>query len=170
METLQAIKTRRSIRNYTSEPISRQHMRQLLEAAMHAPSAANQQAWHFIVIDDRKTLDAIPDFHPYCAFIKKAPAAIVLCGNMLEERFNGMFWAQDCSAATQNLLLAAHSLGLGGVWLAVYPIQVRINGLRKLLNMPEHLIALNIVSLGYPERENREVERYDATKVTWNRF
>ena len=170
METLQAIKTRRSIRKYTPEPISEQDIRTLLEASMHAPSAANQQAWHYIVIDDRDILDAIPGFHPYCAFIEQAPAAIVVCGNMIQEKFKGMFWAQDCSAATQNLLLAAHAMGLGGVWLAVYPIEERVDGLRKLLDIPDHLIPLNVVSLGYPAGEARQADRYDGEKVTWNRF
>lgn len=170
MDALTAIQTRRSVRKYTGEPVTKEEMDKLLAAAMQAPSAANQQAWHFIVVDQRDTLDAIPSFHPYCAFITEAPAAVIVCGDMERERFDGMFWAQDCSAATQNLLLAAHALGLGAVWLAVYPIEERVEGLRKLLNIPPHLVPLNAVALGRPAGELAEADRFDPAKVSYNRF
>ncbi len=170
MDTLAAIKTRRSIRKYTQEPIGKDALRTLVEAAMFAPSAANQQAWHYIIIDERKLMDAIPTFHPYCPFITSAQAAVVVCGDLERERFNGLFWVQDCSAATQNLLLAAHAQGIGATWLAVYPIQERINGLRELLAIPDHLVPLNVVSLGMPAGDVRSADRYDEGKVSWNRF
>lgn len=170
MDALQAIRTRRSVRRYRPDPVPAELVRTLLEAAMLAPSAANQQAWHFVMIDERDLLDRIPRFHPYCPFIRQAPLAVAVCGDLSRERLGGAFWVQDCSAATQNLLLAAHGLGLGGCWLAVYPIEERIQGLRQLLNLPEHLIPLNVVSLGYPEEPGRAVDRFDPSRVTHNRF
>jgi len=170
MDTLEAIRTRRSVRRYQPNPVPEELVRKLLEAAMLAPSAANQQAWHFVVLDERDLMDRIPSFHPYCPFIREAPLAVVVCGDLQRERLDGAFWVQDCSAATQNLLLAAHALGLGGCWLAVYPIEERIQGLRRLLALPEHLMPLNVISLGYPAEPRRAVERYDPARVTRNRF
>jgi len=168
LETLQAIATRRSVRQYTPEPVSDAQVRILLEAAMAAPSAANQQAWQFVVVDRRELLDQIPSFHPYCRFIRQAPLAVVVCGDLSREKLEGRFWVQDCSAATQNLLLAAHAIGLGGCWLAVYPVEERIDGLRRLLHLPEHLVPLNAVALGHPDGPPKTAERYDPTRVLWN--
>jgi nitroreductase len=168
MDTLEAIRTRRSVRQYSAEPVAEADVRALLEAAMAAPSAANQQAWHYVVVDRRELLDRIPTFHPYCAFLRQAPLAVVVCGDLSRERFEGRFWVQDCSAATQNLLLAAHALGLGGCWLAVYPIAERIDGLRRLLHLPGHLVPLNAVALGHPARPPRPAERFDPARVSWN--
>ena len=168
METLEAIRTRRSVREYTSEAVGAGDVQALLEAAMAAPSAANQQAWHFVVVDRRELLDRIPTFHPYCPFLRQAPLAVVVCGDLSRERLGGQFWAQDCSAATQNLLLAAHALGLGGCWLAVHPIEERIEGLRSLLHLPPHLVPLNVVALGHPARQPRPAERFNPDRVSWN--
>ncbi|MBE0617953.1 MAG: nitroreductase family protein [Proteobacteria bacterium] len=170
MDTLEAIRTRRSVRRYTADPVAEEHVRVLLEAAMLAPSAANQQAWHFVVIDEREILDRIPDFHPYCAFLREAPLGVAVCGDLRRERFNGMFWVQDAAAATQNLLLAARALDLGTCWLAVYPIEERVQGLRKLLRLPSHLVPLNVVSLGHPAEPARDAQRYDPARVTRNRW
>jgi len=130
MEILEAIKTRRSIRKFTDKKVSKEDINTLkvskedintlLEAAMQAPSAGNQQPWEFIVIDDRKILDVIPDFHPYSKMLKESPIAILVCGKIDATKYCG-YWVQDCSAATQNILLAAHGVGLGAVWLGIYP-------------------------------------------------
>ena len=170
MNTLEAIRTRRSVRRYTSEPVSEKDVQVLLEAAMAAPSAANQQAWHFVVIDERVLLDRIPDFHPYCPFIREAPLGIVVCGDLSLDRTDGMFWVQDCSAATENLLLAAHAIGLGAVWLAVYPIDERVQGIRDLLALPEHLVPLNIIAVGHPAEVPPPSHRFDPARVSRNRF
>lgn len=170
MDALEALRTRRSVRKYAPDPVPEEQVRLILEAAMLAPSAANQQAWHFVVVDDRGLLDRIPEFHPYCAFIRQAPLGVVVCGDLRRERFGGLFWVQDGSAATQNLLLAAHALGLGACWLAVYPIEERVAGLRKLLGLPDHLVPLNVVSVGRPAEPARSASRYDPARVTRNRF
>lgn len=168
MDVHEAIRTRRSVRSYTPERISELEVEALLRAAMQAPSAANQQAWHFVVIDERSLLDRVPEFHPYCAFIREAPMAIAVCGDLGREKFGGKFWVQDCSAATQNLLLEAHALGLGAVWLAVYPIDERVRGVRDLLNLPDTLVPLNLVCLGHPSKAVPPADRFDAGRVSRN--
>ena len=139
MDAMEAILTRRSVRQYTDGSIPEDTINKLLEAAMSAPSAGNQQPWQYIVIDDRSVLDDIPKVHPYSGMLKQAPLAIVVCGDMDRERHKG-YWVQDCSAATQNLLIAARALGLGAVWLGVYPLEDRIKGISQLLNLPQSVI------------------------------
>jgi len=168
METLEAILTRRSIRRYTDEPVSAEAKETILRAAMHAPSAVNQQPWHFVVIDDRALLDRIPDFHPYSSFLREAPAAVVVCGDLERDRLGASYWVQGCSAATQNLLLAAHAIGLGAVWLGVYPMKERVEGVRRLLRLPDNLVPLNIISLGHPAETPAQVDRFDPSRVSRN--
>jgi nitroreductase len=167
MDAIEAIKTRRSIRHFTQEPVPESLIRELLEAAMFAPSAGNQQPWHFVVIDDEKLLQQIPTVHPYAAMVREARAAIAVCGNLQREKHQG-FWVQDCSAACQNLLLAAHALGLGAVWLGVYPREERVKGLRTLLQLPEEIIPLALIPVGFPREEKGTVDRFDELKISWN--
>ena len=124
--------TRRSIRKYKATPISEAVVYELIRAGMNAPSAGNAQPWHFVVIRERQLLDAVPEFHPNAQMIKEAPMAILVCGDERLEKYHG-FWVQDCSAATQNILLAAHDRGLGAVWLGIYPLEERVVGMRRLL-------------------------------------
>ena len=127
METLQAIATRRSIRKFLGKPVSSDTVRMLLEAAMFAPSAGNEQPWQFIVLDDRKLLDEVPSICANASMCRQSPLAILVCGDKAFERYPE-FWVQDCSAAVENLLLAAHALGLGAVWAGVYPLNDRGRG------------------------------------------
>jgi len=136
---------------------------------MAAPSAGNEQPWEFVVIRDRKLLSAIPKFHPYSLMLYEASVAILICGDPSKEKYAG-FWVQDCSAATENMLLEAIELGLGAVWLGVYPNQERIAGMRKLLNIPESLVPFSLVSLGYPAEQKEPTDRFDAGRIhydTW---
>ncbi|MGC9357393.1 MAG: nitroreductase family protein [Anaerolineae bacterium] len=170
MEALEAILTRRSIRRYTAEPISEETVRKLLEAACSAPSANNQQPWAFVVIDDRELLDTIPDqVHPYSKMLKEAPLAILVCGVSGRERHPG-YWEQDCAAATENLLLAAHGLGLGAVWLGVHPREQRVEGMRRLLGIPDDVVPFSLISIGHPAEEKPPSDRYDAHRVHHNRW
>lgn len=169
MDAMEAILTRRSVRKYTDEPVPEKVIKTLLEAAMSAPSAGNQQPWHLVVIDERQMLDAIPDVHPYARMLRQAPLAILVCGDLQRERSPG-FWVQDCSAATQNLLLAVRAQGLGGVWLGVYPREERVEGLRELLGLPEHVVPLALVSIGHPASEQGPANRYDEGRVHRNRW
>jgi len=169
MDVYEAIYGRRSIRGYTSQPISEDVVQELLKAAMAAPSAGNEQPWQFVVISDRQTLDAIPEYHEYASMLKHAPMAIVVCGDERLEKYKGL-WVQDCSAATQNLLLAAHGSGLGAVWLGVHPAEDRVARTRELLGLPREVIPLAIVALGYPAEEKGPADRFDASRIHRNRW
>ena len=166
---MEAILSRRSIRNYTEQPVSDEVLKELLNAAMSAPSAGNAQPWHFIVINEHKILDEIPKFHPYSRMLKKAPVAICVCGDLQREKFEG-FWVQDCSAATQNLLIAAQAKGLGAVWLGIYPREDIVDAMRKLLSLPEYVTPLSLVSIGYPAEQKPPVNRYDPSKIHYNQW
>ena len=167
MDAIEAILSRRSIRCYTPQPVPEAVIKQLLEAAMSAPSAGNEQPWQFVVITDRRTLDEIPGFHPYAEMVKEASVAILVCGDLRLEKYKD-HWVQDCSAATQNLLLAAHANGLGAVWVGIYPTEDRILRMRKLLGLPRHVIPLCLVPLGHPAERAPRAERYDASRVHQN--
>ena len=164
MDAMEGILSRRSIRKYTAQPVPDEVVQELLEAAMSAPSAGNEQPWQFVVIRNRQVLDAIPKIHPYAQMVTEAPLAILVCGDLHLETHSG-YWVQDCSAATQNLLLAAHAKGLGAVWLGVYPREQPVGDFRKLLALPEHVIPLALVSIGYPAEKKPRAERYDPAKV-----
>ncbi len=166
---MNAIFERRSIRKYKDTPIGKETIQKLLAAGMAAPSAGNGQPWHFIVIDDRNTLVKITEFHQYSQMLKEAPAAIIVCGNTRHERYGG-FWVQDCAAATQNILLEAHDQGLGSVWLGVFPVESHVKNLQALLEIPEDVVPLSIISLGYPDEHKDPVDRYSEDKVHWNKW
>jgi len=144
-------------------------IKELLEAAMQAPSARNEQPWHFVVIKEREILDAIPKFHPYSQMLREAPLAILVCGDCQLAKDIG-YIVQDCAAATQNILLAVHSKGLGAVWLGIYPRAERIAGIRQLLNIPEHIIPISLIAIGYPAEAKPPERRYNATRIHNNRW
>ena len=168
MEAMEAILTRRSIRRYTSERVSEELIKEILQAAMSAPSTGNGQPWHFVVIDDRKILQEVPKFHHYSSMLKEAPLAILVCvdRNVNQEGF----LVQDGSAATENLLLAAHAKGLGAVWLGIYPLEERIAGMREILALPDHILPLALISMGYPAEKASRKDRYKASRVHKNRW
>jgi nitroreductase len=155
---------RRSIRKYMNKPVPEETITQILKAGMAAPSAGNEQPWHFIVIRDRGLLDKIPEFHPYSQMLGQVNVAIVVCGDPKLEKYKG-FWVQDCSAAMENMLLMAVELGLGSVWLGVYPLEDRILGLRTLLKLPDHILPLSILPIGYPAESKEPSERFDQSRV-----
>jgi nitroreductase len=169
MDVIKAILTRRSIRRYTSEPVTEAEVEKLLAAAMAAPSAGNQQPWHFVVIRERDTLNAVPEFHPHAGMLREASVAILVCGDVTLQKHEG-YWVQDCSAATQNLLLAAHALGLGAVWLGIHPRPEREEGIRKLLGLPTNVVPLALISVGRPAEEKEPAGRYDSERVHRERW
>lgn len=169
MDTLEAILTRRSIRRYSDRPVPGETVAELLRAAMAAPSAGNEQPWQFVVVEDQATLHAIPKYHPYSAMLKEAPVAVVVCGDVRLERYKG-YWVQDCSAAMENLLLAAHALGLGAVWLGVHPVEDRVKKTQELLGLPPEVIPLGIAALGYPAESKERVDRFNPHRVHRNRY
>lgn len=166
-DLVQTIFARRSIRRYTSKPVSEANVETLLKAAMAAPSASNRKPWQFIVVTERETLDALAESHPHGKMLSDAPLAISVCGDLTEmERY----WVQDCSAATENLLLAATALGLGAVWLGVYPRDERVAAVRRILAIPDDIIPLNLVSIGHPAETKQPRTQYDATRVHRERW
>ena len=162
VEMLDTIFARRSIRKYTDEPVSEAQIRSLLEAAMAAPSASNRKPWHFVVVTDRPKLDAIAEILRYGKMLFEAPLAIAVCGDM---ETSPNFWVQDCSAATENLLLAVTSLGLGGVWLGVAPNPERMEAVARILGIPQKMGVLNVLSIGHPAEEREPRTQYDASRV-----
>ena len=167
MELMEALLTRRSVRHYTEEPVTEEQIEKLLHAAMAAPSAGNERPWHFVVLTERRLIDAIPEFHPYSKMLLHAPAALVVIGDESLEKYKG-FWVQDCAATTQNILLAARDQGLGSCWLGLYPLEDRVKAMRKLLGLGDHLIPFCVVALGHPTETPREADRYDASRVHYN--
>jgi nitroreductase len=167
MNTIEAIRTRRSIRKFTDQPVSPEIIKEVLAAAMNAPSAGNEQPWCFVVIDDRGILDQIPSFSPYAAMCRESPVSILICGDTRLEKYPG-FWVQDCSAATQNLLLAAHDKGLGAVWTGAYPLQERVQGFRRLLNLPDQVIPLALIVTGYPAQQVPPQDRFQEDRIHHN--
>jgi nitroreductase len=163
------ILTRRSIRKYKQKEVPETVMYELLRAAMNAPSAGNAQPWHFVVIRDRKVLDAIPEFHPHAQMVKEASVAILVCGDSREEKFPG-YWIQDCSAATQNILLAAHDRGLGAVWLGIYPREDRVEGMRRLVNIPPEVTPLSLIPVGYPAEKKKPADRFLPDRLHYDKW
>jgi len=169
IDTLTAIFTRRSVRKYSDKPVSDATVKLLLQAAMAAPTAKNTQSWEFIVIRDKKTLAQIPAFHPFSQQLPNCQVAIVVCGNTKLEAAKG-HWIPDGANASMNILLAAHSLGLGAVWTTFYPYEDRTAGIRKLLNLPEHIMPLNIIPLGYPVEKRAYQDRFNPAKVHYEKW
>lgn len=164
METLKAILTRRSIRKYSEKNIPEEYYEILLKAAMHAPSGRNRQPWHFIIINDRNVLKKLADVNPSWRMLEEAATAIVVCGDLQVEESES-FILQDCSAATQNILLAAHELGLGTVWLGVHPREERLKPLMEILRVPEHIIPVSMVSIGKPDEDREQPDRYNLERI-----
>lgn len=167
MDTLEAIHTRRSIRKYQDKIISEEILTQLLKAAMAAPSARNQQPWEFVVITDVEIKEKIPAACPFAQMIVNAPLAILVCGNLKVETAQG-YWVIDCAAATQNLLLGAHALGLGAVWTGVYPREERMDGLTELLALPEYILPHSLVVIGYPAQQPPQQDRFKPERIHYN--
>lgn len=169
MDAMEAILTRRSVRKYNKKPLSDQVLKELLEAAMSAPSAGNDQPWHFITIDDPQILSKVPTFHNHAKMLKDASIAILVCGDMQLDKHNGM-WTQACSAATENILIAVRAKGLGAVWLGIYPREERIKGMRQLTDLPDHVIPFSLISIGYPAKKQGRVNRYDPSRIHHNKW
>ena len=167
MDTLTALCSRRSIRLYKDKPVARETVDEVLKAAMSAPSAGNERPWHFILLTDRAILNEIPKFHPYSAMLKHVSIAILVCGDITREKHKG-YWVLDCSAATENILLAAHAKGLGAVWCGVYPTEDRVENMKKLLGLPEQIVPFSLVPLGFPDETKYAEDRFDSSRVHLN--
>jgi nitroreductase len=163
MSNIDIIFARRSIRQYTDEPVTEEQIRTLLEVGMAAPSASNRRPWHFVTVTDRATLKALADAHPYGKMLAGAALAIAVCG---DPTLSENYWVQDCSAATENILVAVAGLGLGGVWLGCYPhVNRRVTPIRRVLGIPDSIQVLSLLSIGHPAEHKPPRTQYDEARV-----
>jgi len=172
MELYEAITTRRSVRSFQPGEVTDATVEKLLRAAMLAPSAANQQPWKFIVVRDRTKRDGIPLFQPYCKMVTQVGVASIVCADPTGKKWAEL-WPQDCSAAVQNLLLAARDEGLGAVWTGVYPLEDRMAGCRKLFDIPDHVFPFAVIPIGHPRDPGtafKKMYRYNRELVCWDSY
>ena len=169
---LDNIATRTSIRDYEARPVEKEKIEKMLRAAMAAPTAMNRQPWHFIVVDKRSVLDQLAKANPHAKMLKKTQLAIVVCGDMDKAIEGGGrdFWIQDVSAATENLLLAAHAMGLGAVWTGAYPAEERCKAIEKVFDLPDNIIPLNIVVVGYPAEHPQPKDKFKDGNISYNEY
>ncbi|MBD5201770.1 MAG: nitroreductase family protein [Bacteroides sp.] len=168
----QNIVTRTSVRRFSDAPVSDDDTEALLRAAMSAPSGVNRQPWELIVVDDAELRRRLADALPYAKMAAGAPLVIVVCGN--EERFldgdDSTLWVQDVSAVSENILLAAHSLGLGGVWTCLYPHADRIKKAAEILSIPAGIIPFSLIPVGYPEAVQKPIDKWRPERVHRNHY
>jgi len=171
MEGLETVLTRRSIRKYKPDPVEDDKIKNILHAGMSAPSAHNSQPWEFIVVKNNDTLLKLSGLAKYWALLKDAPAAIITLGNLSGYAGTSLdFFIQDCAAATQNMLLAAHAMGLGGVWMGLYPKKNEMNEVRKILRIPDDINPFSIIAIGYPAEMKSNIRQYRETKVFFEKY
>lgn len=164
---LESIMDRRSIRRYTSEPVTENEIRTLLECAMLAPSAKDGRPWSFIVIDDREILDKIAESQPFASSLRTAPVCICVCGK--EGDIPG-YYQQDCAAATMNILNSAKEIGLGTCWMGVAPRRERMDAVRAILGIPEDVCPFSLIAVGHPDEQRPRPERWDEARVHRNKW
>ena len=168
---LENIHSRKSVRQYTAEPVSEADIETMLRAAMAAPTAVNFQPWRFVVLNERESLDALAEKLPYAKMLKGAPLAIIVCGETLwMGGAENPFWSQDCSAATQNMLLAAEALGLGAVWTAVYPDPDRVAAVKAFLEIPDGVLPLCVVPMGHPAGEQKPRDKWKPENIHYGKW
>lgn len=168
---IENIMTRTSIRQFTDQPVAKDTLDLLVKAGMAAPSAMNAQPWAFIVINEKEILDSLNVVKPWFN-LKTATAAIVVCGTVdkKEDGTINEYWVQDCSAATENILLAAHAYGLGAVWCGVYPAEETVAGVKRVLEIPENIIPLNVITLGYPAENPEPKDKYKVENIHYQKW
>ena len=169
-ETIRSIMGRRSIRRYKDIPVDQEIIETLLKAGMAAPSASNRQPWELIVVTMKETREQLAQAHRYARMLLQAPVCIIVCGN--RERFYAGaevqdFWVQDCSAVTENILVAAASLGLGTCWCGVCPHKSHMEAVARILGLPEGILPLNLIALGYPNEDPPVKDKWRPERVHW---
>lgn len=161
---IETIMSRKSVRQFLDRPVEGEKVDLLLRAGMAAPSGKNIRPWHFVVVDDRETLDKMAEGLPYAKMLLQAPMAIIVCGDITQSSY----WYLDCSAAAENILLAAEALGLGAVWTAAYPYDDRMQVVMKHTGLPGHIHPLTVIPVGYPRGETPAKDKYDESKIHRN--
>jgi nitroreductase len=164
---MKSIFTRRSIRSFTNESVSKETMEEIIRAGMQSPSAMNKQPWEFIVTNKKEDKNAIAVASQYASCVKNADYAIVVLSNHKKDNREDYWWVQDLSAATQNILLAITEASLAGVWLGFYPNEKRVNALKEHFDLDEKLVPFSVIAVGHSDKENVMIDRYDASKVCW---
>ncbi len=169
MNVLETINSRRSVRKFTGEPIGEQNLKAILKAGFQAPSAHNLEPREYVVVKDAKTIEEIVQFHEYAKMLPQAGCGIIVCGDKTKQDVLG-FLISDCSASIQNMLLAAHGLGLGAVWCGIYPREHLMKGTTDVLKLPEHIIPVGLVVVGVKNEEPTTIDRYNESKIHYNRW
>ncbi len=166
MDALESLTTRRSIRKFTRQPVGDDSLELLLRAAMAAPSAFNEQPWHFVVARNAETLKGLSVVSPYAGPMARATLGIIVCGETARLRYpDSNYWIFDCVAAMENLLVAANGLGLGAVWLGIQPWPERIDAVRAIARLPEGVEPLGMAAIGWPDEQKLPADRYDESRV-----
>ena len=168
METIKALMTRRSIRAWTAERVTDQQRKTILEAAMNAPSAADARPWHFVTMDDPGVIKRFTGLGG-TEMLEHSTFMVLVCGDVSREIYPG-FWPQDCSCAAQNMQLAAHDIGVGCVWIAIYPLEDRVNACREFLGVPGDITPFALLAMGVPDEVPGPEYRYDGQRVHHNRW
>lgn len=168
-QLMDLILSRRSVRRYSGKTVTEELVREVLRAGMAAPSGHNQQPWEFVIIRDKTILQEITTFHPYSSMLPGADLAILVVGSMKRLKTEG-FWVQDCAAATENMLLAAHSFGLGAVWLGIFPEEELLHQFSRLMELPPYALPFSLISLGYPAEVKLAKDRFDPERIHLNKW
>lgn len=170
-DTLSVILQRKSVRHFTNKEVTDEQLNALLRAAMSAPSAKNIQGWEFLVIKCRDSLNCLAERLPYAKMLLQSSIAIIVCGDIskysIESQPN---WIADCSAAAENLLLAAEAVGLGAVWTAVFPYEARIDAVREITRIPAHILPLCVIPVGDPAKEEPVKDKWHPEKIHYNQW
>lgn len=167
MELLEGIYSRRSIRKFTGEIIGQEALDQILRAGMSSPSAHDIKPWRFVVMNDQEVLQKISEKHPYSKMLPSAGCGVMVCGDKTAQEIEG-FIVEDCSAAIQNMLLAAHGLGYGAVWCGIHPVPQLIEMAVETLNLPDNIVPVGLVVIGRPDQERKPRNNFDSEKVHYN--
>lgn len=168
--TLETIHSRKSVRSYSEKPVSEENLITLVKAGMAAPTGKDRRPWEFVIITERASLDVLASKLPYAKMLTAASSAIVVCGNDNIENGGSPYWYLDCSAAAQNILLAAESLGLGAVWTAAYPYEERMQPVAEVLNLPDNIKPLCVIPIGYPRTEQKTKDKFNKAKIHINKW
>lgn len=167
---LRNIMSRTSVRKFKQQPVEDAKIEALLRAGMASPTSGDMQPWHFVVLKDKKDIEAYAASNKYHAEdIKKTPLFIFVCADTtrMTEGQGRELWVQDLSAVSENILLAAHAMGLGACWTTIYPIQKKVNGISRTLKLPGNLIPLNGIIIGYPDEPLQPKDKWDEKKITF---
>ena len=164
-QTLETILNRKSVRKYKDRPVEKEKIDKLIRAGMAAPSSRDRRPWEFIIVTDRDILDTMGNGLPLARMLKETKQAIIVCGDTAK---SNNAWQLDCSAAAQNVLLAAESLGLGAVWTAAYPYPERMKVVREALHLPEHIVPLTVIPVGYPTGIEKPKDKFNKKQIHYN--